>query len=805
MTPNNNEIKILGKYCLDEIYISSPEDSEQEGFFVKETDEQVFPILWDEVFPFSSDGYAAVRKGNLWGVINVMGELIIPYKWKDVRLSQVTFPEGLCAVQDNYDLWGFINTKGEVVLPCQWKECRDFRNGECAVKDDKNQWSYIDKKGNFIHVSKWKEIGEWDEENGLLSVQDENGLWGFADKDDCLLIPCQWKETHLFEKTEETAGIQYVCWVMNQEGLWGCIDKRGEVVIAYSWTDCCYFSEGLCGVKGDNGRWGAIDVHGNLVVPTKWDNEPLFLNGEAIVFKNGNPYKIDRSGKVVKDSGNVFDRAGSTKYKVWGLLAAVVILGIGVYALADKIGYVDYNPIRAYSLFSQQWTGWLVALIGGLHTYELLLPLGLVASYLYIRFSSKDVFAEWETHGGLKQKAVRHETDEGDAEQSLIKKWTTKLFGNNSSGMSSLLVLLLFVFLGGIWSHIYIILAMVIAFFPVGLQCWLWKSTGMKITFDRYFSSFDASVVILFMLLPLRVIYFVLFFVNYQTANTTETKVMHIMSADYESHRSSKSYYFYIEVDNGMPYELKVSKDAYKNFKEGKTSKVLAEVRTGKLGFSYVGNFKTQRVVQAENEIERINQGLSNTLAEYKYINYRGKTTHLRVCIETGYQDIPNLQRAASKTLFGEDCNSVLTAYQHFREKYPSLTLPKEPDSNDCPFLSISFSRKAFFTAHPSFTLIDAEMLYSEKAGVFEYLCNKHFTIDLQNHRLLTIDDVLSPSGMKTLKEVAKEAEVFLYVCENRIKFRWYEGNNEKEYQIDYDDSEKFTADFRELLESVKK
>ncbi len=40
---------------------------------------------------------------------------------------------------------------------------------------------------------------------------------------------------------------------------------------------------------------------------------------------------------------------------------------------------------------------------------------------------------------------------------------------------------------------------------------------------------------------------------------------------------------------------------------------------------------------------------------------------------------------------------------------------------------------------------------------------------------------------------------------ENRIKFRWYEGNNEKEYQIDYDDSEKFTADFRELLESVKK
>lgn len=92
--------------------------------------------------------------------------------------------------------------------------------------------------------------------------------------------------------------------------------------------------------------------------------------------------------------------------------------------------------------------------------------------------------------------------------------------------------------------------------------------------------------------------------------------------------RSSKSYYFYIEVDNGMPYELKVSKDAYKNFKEGKTSKVLAEVRTGKLGFSYVGNFKTQRVVQAENEIKRINPYFFFSVVSllvYKNTNKRAK------------------------------------------------------------------------------------------------------------------------------------------------------------------------------------
>ena len=805
MTANDNEIKILGKYALNEVYVKSLEDSEKEGFFLEETDEQVFPTLWDEAFPFSSDGYAAVKDGELWGFINVMGELVVPNKWKDVRLSQVCFPEGLCAIQDDHDLWGFVNAKGEVILPCQWQECRDFRNGECAVKDDKDQWSYIDKKGNFVRTSKWKEIGEWDEENGFLSVQDESGLWGFADKDDCLLIPCQWKETHLFEKVEEPARNRYVCWVMNQEGLWGCIDKRGKVVIACSWTDCFFFSEGLCGVKGDNGLWGAIDVHGNLVIPTEWDEKPLFQSDEALVFKNGNPYKIDRNGKVINNFGNVFDGAGSTKYKAWGALVVVIILGIGLYALADEIGYANYNPIRAYSLFSQQWLKWLVALLGGLHTYDLLLPLGLVAGYLYKRFSPKDDFAEWGTHGRQKQKDIQHEMDKGSAEQNLIEKWTTKLFGSNSSGMNYLLLLLFFVLLGGIWSNFYIILAMGMAVFPIGLECYLWKSTSEKITHDRYFSSFDASVVILSMLLSLRLIYFVLFFVNYQTANAIETKEMQIVSADYESHRNSKSYYFYIEVDNSMPYELNVSKDAYKNYKEGRTSKVLADVRTGKLGFSFISDFKTQKPteeIRNEQKSQRKKpQREPYVWREIKYIEYRlpGVATQVHVDITSAYHDVPELHQAASMALFGEECTNVYTAYEHFVEKHKPIGVA---EINQYPYLGISFMPK--YTG--SIPCLHAEMFYAEKEGDFVTMCDKDFCVDLLHKRLITIDNVLEPSEAKIIKEKAKGAEVSLHIGDDGdIMFSWSDGKgHETSELLHYDGSQKFTADFRELMESVK-
>ena len=77
MTSNNNEIKILGKYRLDEVCVDFTEDGKLEGFFLKETNEQVFPTLWDEAYDFGSDGYAAVKKGERWGFTNAMGELIV--------------------------------------------------------------------------------------------------------------------------------------------------------------------------------------------------------------------------------------------------------------------------------------------------------------------------------------------------------------------------------------------------------------------------------------------------------------------------------------------------------------------------------------------------------------------------------------------------------------------------------------------------------------------------------------------------------------------------------------------------------
>ena len=66
---------------------------------------------------FSEDGYAPVMEGEHWGIINVMGEVVIPYRWNDIGyLSGILFPDGLCAVQDDNGHWGFIDERGDVVI-----------------------------------------------------------------------------------------------------------------------------------------------------------------------------------------------------------------------------------------------------------------------------------------------------------------------------------------------------------------------------------------------------------------------------------------------------------------------------------------------------------------------------------------------------------------------------------------------------------------------------------------------------------------------------------------------------------------
>lgn len=250
---NLNDIKILGKYAIEDVEVKELKEGKAYGFFNRVSEEQIFPETWAMAFPFSAAGYAIVKKDDLWGIIDFMGQNVVPCRWKEIEEGGDVFPNGLCGVMDDYDHWGFIDSRGSMKLPCRWTAVSGFSEGICAVCDDFNIWTFVDPTGRTVYSSDWKNVLSWSE--GLLPVQNQDGLWGFVNSHNEECIPCQWEEVSSF-------------------------------------------SDGLCSVKTKENRWGAIDKNGELVIPAEWDDMFSFENGEAYVMKNGQAMVIDKQGNV---------------------------------------------------------------------------------------------------------------------------------------------------------------------------------------------------------------------------------------------------------------------------------------------------------------------------------------------------------------------------------------------------------------------------------------------------------------------------------------------------------------------------
>ena len=87
--------------------------------------------------PFSSEGYAAVKKNGKWGFIDITGEVKIDYQFDDA----LSFGQHLAAVKQG-ELWGYISVAGKVVIEPEFLEARSFYGGSAPVMID-GGWRFI--------------------------------------------------------------------------------------------------------------------------------------------------------------------------------------------------------------------------------------------------------------------------------------------------------------------------------------------------------------------------------------------------------------------------------------------------------------------------------------------------------------------------------------------------------------------------------------------------------------------------------------------------------------------------------------
>ncbi len=207
-------------------------------------------------------GYAAVRIGKKWGIIDVNGKVIVDinYSADDIKYRIKKLREKNNVIDVSFD------DENQYIIQI-------FPNGVIV----------FDRKGNLIIPLKYQSI-LWFVNN--ITWVNFNGKWGVIDKKDRKIIDFKYDEVDNFYEGLSRFRI-------NKK--WGFVDMKGNELIKAEYDYANNFSDGLAMVELNN-KIGFIDRNGNIKIPLKYEWGESFSNGIAKIKLNGKEGYVDNEG-----------------------------------------------------------------------------------------------------------------------------------------------------------------------------------------------------------------------------------------------------------------------------------------------------------------------------------------------------------------------------------------------------------------------------------------------------------------------------------------------------------------------------
>ena len=155
--------------------------------YINKEGKVIIPIIYESISPFS-EGLACVYKDGKCGVININGDVIIPFKFHYIFYynNEGAFHNGHAAVMVE-EKYGFINRNGEFITPCIFENVDNFSNGLARVILN-NKSGFINTKGEIQIECKYdiNNLYNWTVldlrfSNKLAKVI-LNGKWGYINE-----------------------------------------------------------------------------------------------------------------------------------------------------------------------------------------------------------------------------------------------------------------------------------------------------------------------------------------------------------------------------------------------------------------------------------------------------------------------------------------------------------------------------------------------------------------------------------------------------------------------------------------------
>lgn len=299
---------------------------------LKEVDEYRF----DEIHAFH-EGFAVVKKDNLYGLISSNGDLKLECAYKKI----LPFSEGLCGICDKSDQWFFINHTLERVLMLSSEyyvtSNKGFCSGLCAIfkwDDDIEDYiyGYINTQGKEIIKCRYEYAADFEEQHAVVItndrqyVIDKNGGidshgWDHIELCGTYAVCNDFLNRDHTEITDLNTGktiplgrglnahvvggmkSQICCYYKQDKLVWFNLNNPNnrqsfKQPVETCWD--CNFSNGLLCVELKSDRLsGYINIKGDTVIPFIFEDAHGFCEGLAAVCIDGKWGYINKEGDIV--------------------------------------------------------------------------------------------------------------------------------------------------------------------------------------------------------------------------------------------------------------------------------------------------------------------------------------------------------------------------------------------------------------------------------------------------------------------------------------------------------------------------
>lgn len=221
------------------------------------TGSEMVEVIYEKIYPFSSDGYAlAKREDGAWVYLDQEGQT---RKVPDNIYTELGMYSEERAVALKDGKYGYLDENMEEKTEFQWEALTGVKDKIAAGKKN-GKWALLNRSGKEKTDYIYEDVII--DENGFCSGQKrvfvkENGQYYLVDKSGKQIGEETFDDARVFGKD----GYAAVC----QDGKWGFINTDGEVVIDYFYEDALSFSNGFAAVC-QNGMWTYIDTENHLLL-----------------------------------------------------------------------------------------------------------------------------------------------------------------------------------------------------------------------------------------------------------------------------------------------------------------------------------------------------------------------------------------------------------------------------------------------------------------------------------------------------------------------------------------------------------